>query len=395
MPEAALLKTPLHAWHKAHGGRLVEFGGWEMPVQYSTIVEEHTAVRERVGLFDISHMGRLSFDGHLGSAGHDALASLNFATTNDVARLKPTQIQYSLMVDHDGGVIDDVLVYRLPDGRYSMVCNASNRGKVVAQLRRILAGFDTGLDDQTERTAMIAVQGPRAAQTLGRILYGSSIHPFEDIRYYTAFTAEVMLAYADCTAIVSRTGYTGEDGFELIVPAEHAESTWAELMTAGRDFGILPIGLGARDTLRFEAGMPLYGHEMDETINPYAAGLGWAVKLNKGEFVGRDALRKFKANPGMARVGLELEGKRIARQGCPVTREGRAVGAVTSGTFAPTLGKSLAMALVEPGAAAVGTALVVDVRGRDEPARVVPLPFYRRPGAGKNPAGPSPSPVGA
>jgi len=196
-----------------------------------------------------------------------------------------------------------------------------------------------------------------------------------------------------CYAQISRTGYTGEDGFELIVPRSKAEQVWTALLDAGREFGILPIGLGARDTLRFEAGMPLYGHEMDETVNPYAAGLGWAVKLNKGEFVGRDALRKFKADPEMTRIGLELEGKRIARQGCPVTREGRTVGAVTSGTFAPTLGKSLAMALVEPGAAAVGTALTVDVRGRDEPARVVPLPFYRRPGAGTTPAGPSP--VGA
>jgi len=386
MPEAAPLKTPLHAWHKAHGGRLVEFGGWEMPVQYSSIVEEHTAVRERVGLFDISHMGRLKFDGP------GVLAWLNHATTNDVARLKSGQIQYSLMVQDDGGVIDDVLVYRMPDGRYWMVCNASNRGKVVAQLRQTLAGFDASLDDQTERTAMIALQGPRSA----RVIDDNCFAGLDVMKYYTVALSDLVgseILQSNPEAVVSRTGYTGEDGFELIVQAEDAAAVWENLLSKSGDLGMLPIGLGARDTLRFEAAMPLYGHEMDETVNPFAAGLGWAVKLDKGEFVGRDALRKFKASPGMTRVGLELEGKRIARQGCAVTREGRAVGAVTSGTFAPTLGKSLAMALVEPGAAVLGTALTVDVRGRDEPARVVPLPFYRRPGAGTTPAGPSP--VGA
>ena len=386
MAAEALLKTPLHGWHHAHGGRLVEFGGWEMPVQYSTIIEEHQAVRQRVGLFDISHMGRLSFDGP------DALAWLNYATTNDVARLQPGQIQYSLMVAEDGGVIDDILVYRLPDGQYWMVCNASNRGKVVAQLRRTAPGFAASLDDQTERTAMIAVQGPRAAG----IIEDHCLAGLGAMKYYTVARSPLMgsaILRSNPEAVVSRTGYTGEDGFELIVPASDASAIWEDLLGKNGDFGILPIGLGARDTLRFEAAMPLYGHEMDATVNPYAAGLGWAVKLNKGGFVGLDALRKFQANPGMTRVGLELEGKRIARQGCPVTREGRTLGAVTSGTFSPTLGKSLAMALVEPGAAAVGTALTVDVRGRDEPARVVPLPFYRRPGAGTIPAGPSP--VGA
>ena len=392
MPEAAPLKTPLHAWHKAHGGRLVEFGGWEMPVQYSSIVDEHKAVRERVGLFDISHMGRLCF------YVKDGLEYTNYATTNDVGKLKPGQIQYGLMVNDDGGVLDDVLVYKKPRSeQYWIVCNASNRPKVIDQLTRIDERFEGGFEDLTETTAMLAVQGPAAAATLQKLFNSPMVaEVLAGMKYYHC--AEIRLDdIPGCpertSATVSRTGYTGEDGFELIFNSGEAPVIWDLLLEAGREFGILPIGLGARDTLRFEAGMPLYGHEMDETVNPYAAGLGWAVKLNKGEFVGRDALRKFKADPGMTRIGLELEGKRIARQGCPVTREGRAVGAVTSGTFSPTLGKSLAMALVEPGAAAVGGALTVDVRGRDEPARVVPLPFYRRPGAGKTPAGPSP--VGA
>jgi len=381
MSSETAFKTPLYDWHRSHGGRLVEFGGWLMPVQYTTIVDEHHAVRRGVGLFDISHMGRLSFDGPA------ALAWLNAATTNDVARLKPGQIQYSLMVDEAGGVIDDVLVERKPDGPYALVCNASNRGNVVAQLGHLGRGLDARLDDRTEPTAMIAIQGPKALECLARVVES----PLADLPYYRCRYADI--GSSAVPASISRTGYTGEDGFELVVPQGPATQVWEALLQAGREFGIRPIGIGARDTLRFEAGMPLYGHEIDETVNPYAAGLGWAVKLDKGEFVGRDALRKFKASPGMTRVGLELEGKRIARQGCAVTREGRAVGAVTSGTFAPTLGKSLAMALVEPGAAVLGTALTVDVRGRDEPARVVPLPFYRRPGAGTTPAGPSP--VGA
>jgi aminomethyltransferase len=366
MAGAGLLFTPLHAWHQGHGGRLVEFGGWSMPVQYSTIVEEHLAVRRRVGLFDISHMGRLSFEGP------DALAWLERATTNHVAKLRPGQIQYSLMVDDAGLMLDDVLVYRRSDG-LAMVCNASNRPKVLARLEQLRDGLDAQLVDHTFDSAMIAVQGPAALAVTQRHFDG----PLSDVPYYHC----VHGTFLGSDAVASRTGYTGEDGFELIVPAALAEATWEALMDAGRVFGILPCGLGARDTLRFEAGMPLYGHEMDETVNPYAAGLGWAVKLDKGDFPGRDALRQFKANPGQTRVGLELEGKRMARQGAVVMKDGQAVGVVTSGTFAPTLEKSLSMALVEPAVSAVGTALTIDVRGREESARVVKLPFYRRPTA--------------
>jgi aminomethyltransferase len=366
MPAEPSLKTALHDWHEAHGGRLVEFGGWSMPIQYSTIVEEHHAVRNRVGLFDISHMGRLMF------SGPDVLPWIERVTTNHAAKLVPGQIQYSLMVDQAGGVIDDILVYHAPDDGYSIVCNASNREKVVAQLlAHKVGGPETQLLDWTLATTMIAVQGPRAQAVLQPLCDV----PLAEIGYYRATTGSVLSA----KCLISRTGYTGEDGFEISFAEEMAVQIWEALLNAGRLEGIVPCGLGARDTLRFEAAMPLYGHEMDETVNPYAAGLGWAVKLNKGDFVGREALVTYKANPGRKRVGLALEGKRIARQGAPVLADGRPVGVVTSGTFSPTLRRTLAMALVEPTVAEVGTPLTVDVRGHAEPAAVVPMPFYRTP----------------
>lgn len=365
MSDDAPLQTALYEWHKRHGGRLVDFAGWSMPVQYTSIVEEHRAVRERAGLFDISHMGRLLF------SGPDVLPWIERVTTNNVAKLAPGQIQYSLMVDDAGGVLDDILVYHAPDDGYSIVCNASNRAKVVDQLKRHKpGGGKTQLLDWTMATTMIAVQGPRAISILPRLCDT----PLGRLGYYRAISANVLSA----KCLVSRTGYTGEDGFEISFAEEMAVQIWEGLLDAGRAEGIVPCGLGARDTLRFEAAMPLYGHEMDETVNPYEVGLGWAVKLDKGDFVGRDALRAMKDKPERKRVGLALNGKRIARQGAAVLDGGRPVGVVTSGTFAPTLQKSLAMALVEPGVSAVGTSLQVDVRGQTGPAEVVALPFYRR-----------------
>jgi aminomethyltransferase len=367
MPGDAPLRTPLYSWHQARGARLVEFGGWSMPVQYSTIVEEHQAVRQRVGLFDISHMGRLTFHGP------DALAWLERVTTNHVARLAEGQIQYSLMANERGGLIDDILVYHLPSAAgYLVVCNASNRVPVVARFERHRAGADAKFNDRTSDTAMIAVQGPQALATVQPLFNA----PLDGVKYYHITMGRVL---DTVDTVVSRTGYTGEDGWELIVPAEQTERVWTTLLDSGQKYGIVPCGLGARDTLRFEAAMPLYGHELSETINPFAAGVGWAVKLDKGEFIGREALRAAKANPGQTRIGLRLEGKRIARQGSGVLRDGKPIGTVTSGTFAPTLGQSLAMALVESSAAAPGTPLVVEVRGHEEPAMVVKLPFYRRP----------------
>jgi aminomethyltransferase len=364
MAETPLLKTPLHDWHQSHGGRMVEFGGWLMPVQYSTITDEHRAVRERVGLFDISHMGRLTFDGP------GILDWLQRVTTNDVSRLAVDQIQYSLMANERGGLVDDILVYRHQYG-YNVVCNASNRPNVVDQLERHRRGAEGNFHDRTLGTAMIAVQGPKALATLQPLLN----QPLEPVKYYHMTMGHFV---GEITCVVSRTGYTGEDGFELIVPAAKAEAAWNALLESGTSRGILPCGLGARDTLRFEAAMPLYGHELSDSTNPYAAGVGWAVKLEKGDFVGREALRGWKKAPGLARVGLRLAGKRIARQGAPVLDGDRIVGTVTSGTFAPTLQTSLAMALVDPAVAPLGTALRVDVRGHHEDAKVVELPFYRR-----------------
>jgi aminomethyltransferase len=343
---------------------MVEFAGWQMPVQYSSIVEEHQGVRQRVGIFDISHMGRLTFDGP------GMLDWLERVTTNHVAKLKLDQIQYSLVANENGGLIDDILVYHHQYGYY-LVCNASNRANVVAQLQRHRQGAEGNFHDRTEGTAMIAVQGPAALTTVQPLFN----QPLEPLKYYYLTMG---LVIGDVTAVVSRTGYTGEDGYELIVGAPHAERVWKAILESGSAHGILPCGLGARDTLRFEAAMPLYGHELGESINPYAARVGWAVKLDKGEFVGCQALRSWKDHPGHARIGLRLEGKRIARQGAEVLHGGRRAGSVTSGTFAPTLEASLAMALVEPTISEPGSKLELDVRGRREAATVVELPFYRR-----------------
>jgi aminomethyltransferase len=354
------LRTPLYDWHVAHGARLVEFGGWDMPVQYTSIVEEHNAVRTGAGLFDISHMGRLSF------AGPDALALIQHVYTNNAATLKDFQIRYGLVCNEKGGVRDDVLVYRWPYG-YSMVVNASNRDKIVAWLAAHKGGRDLQIVDQTTQTCMVAVQGPKALA----ICQGLTAVDAGQLSYYYAAPTR----YRDKNCVVSRTGYTGEDGLEIMIAASEAVTLWEDLVSRGAN----PCGLGARDTLRLEAAMPLYGHELTEEIDPLQAGLGWAVKLDKGDFIGRDALlRRRDDTSRQQRVGLELEGKRIAREGAALLREGRPVGTVTSGTFSPTLGKAIAMAYVDPACTKLGTELAVDVRGKEATARVVTLPFYRR-----------------
>jgi aminomethyltransferase len=371
MSAEKLLETSLSGWHVAHGGRMVEFAGWSMPVQYTSIVDEHRAVRSRAGLFDISHMGRLEFQGP------DVLDWLEYVTTNHVARLQPGQIQYSLVPNERGGLIDDILVYCHVDGRYAVVCNASNRVNVLEQLHAHRGGRNAAVTDVTETTAMIAVQGPASLALLEGVCDDLTL---EDIGYYRcAESRHVRGTDRNTAVLVSRTGYTGEDGFELVVPASSAVAVWTALLEGGRPSGAVPCGLGARDTLRFEAAMPLYGHELGPDITPYEAGVGWAVKLGKGDFVGKSALEAARSRPRRLRVGLALEGKRIARQGALVSRPGgESAGTVTSGTFSPSLQRSLAMALVEPDCASVGTPLEVDIRGRLEPAHVVPIPFYRR-----------------
>jgi aminomethyltransferase len=325
-------------------------------------------VRQRAGVFDISHMGRIDFDGPA------AERWLDHVTTNHVGRLAPGQIQYSLMANERGGLIDDILVYRHASGRLSIVCNASNRAAVLDQLRAHQPARDARAIDRTHDQAMIAVQGPAALDILDDL----TDIPLRAKRYY--HSAEGTLFGGP--ALLSRTGYTGEDGFELILPSDTAVHAWEKLLHAGAAKGLAPCGLGARDTLRFEAAMPLYGHELGPDIDPYEAGLAWAVKLAKADFVGKPALQQRKANRTRGRVGLRLEGKRIAREGTAVRDAGGDhVGVVTSGTFAPTLAQSLAMALVDRRFENEGRELICDVRGHSVPARVVPLPFYRRPGA--------------
>jgi glycine cleavage system T protein (aminomethyltransferase) len=353
-------RTPLFDWHAAHGARLVEFAGYSMPVIYTGIVEEHQTVRQAAGLFDVSHMGRVSL------GGAQALDLIQKVWTNNAATMKDGQVRYGLITNEQGGVRDDVTVYRWPYG-WTMVVNASNRPKIVAWLNEQKAGLDVQVMDQTDTTCMVALQGPKAVALCKDL---ANVDPASLTNYHAAATR---CMGQQC--VISRTGYTGEDGVEIMMGAAHATALWEELIKRGAK----PCGLGARDTLRLEAAMPLYGHELTEETDPFQARLAWAVKLDKGDFVGRTALLKLKDDPTrQRRVGLELEGKRIAREGAAVLQQGREIGKVCSGTLSPTLDKVIAMAYVEPAATALGTAVDVDVRGKTSPARVVPLPFYKR-----------------
>jgi aminomethyltransferase len=355
------LRTPLYDWHVAHGARMVDFAGWDMPVQYTSIVEEHTTVRTAAGLFDISHMGRLSF------AGADSLDLIQHVFTNNAATMKDFQVRYGLICNAHGGVRDDVLVYRWPYG-WATVVNASNRTKIVDWLAQYKGSRTVDVIDQTLTTCMIAVQGPKAVEMCRNL---TAADPSTLAYYYATPTT-----YHGKGCVVSRTGYTGEDGLEFMVAAEQGIELWEDLVARGAK----PCGLGARDTLRLEAAMPLYGHELSEDIDPFQAGLAWAVKLDKGDFIGREALARRRQDPTLRqRIGLELEGKRIAREGAAVRAAGQEIGTVTSGSLPPTLNKVIAMAYVEPSYTAPGTSCEVDVRGKPAAARVVPLPFYRRP----------------
>ncbi len=368
-----IAKTPLYDWHVAQGARMVDFAGWSMPIQYTSIVDEHLAVRQAAGLFDVSHMGRLRFDGP------DAGRFLDRVLTRRTVDLPIGKIRYALVTNEQGGILDDVLVSQLetPSQRryFLLVVNSANRDKLVAWFRgqQRPEDGDVEMADRTTETAMLAIQGPRSVAILSRLVK-------VDLRamgYYTGVVAESF--GRPCT--VTRTGYTGEDGFELIVRAEEAAELCRNLFLAGREAGLKPAGLGARDTLRLEAGMPLYGHELSETINPYQAGLGFAVNLAGRSFIGSDALRRLKDDPRQPkRVGLELGGRRVPREGYAVVVDGQPVGSITSGTFSPTLDKPIALAYVRPETLEAGEAadVAVDIRGRLEPARIVELPFYRR-----------------
>jgi aminomethyltransferase len=359
-------ETALTAIHRRLGARLIEFGGWLMPVQYTGILEEHRAVRERAGLFDLSHMGELFVEGD--DAG-DALAA---ALVSDPRTLADGRAQYSMICAPDGGIIDDLIVYRLAPSRFLVVANAGNAPTVSEELATRLSGWRAVLDDRSLATSLVAIQGPRAAEILAP-LTGMDL---ASLRYYAIAEGHV----AGITALVARTGYTGEDGFEIFVDWARGPDIWTALADAGKDAGLTPAGLGARDTLRLEAGMPLYGNELDRATNPFDAGLGRVVKLEKpGEFIGREALaRAARDGPSKRLVGLTITGRGIARHGYPVLAGDRRTGVVTSGTQSPTLGKPIAMAYVTPGDAEPGTILSVEVRKQPVSAEVVSLPFYKR-----------------
>jgi aminomethyltransferase len=357
-------KTALYDIHIKHGGKLVEFAGYWMPVQYRGIIEEHRAVRNSVGVFDVSHMGEFEF------RGKNALEFLQRITINDVSKLAEYQAQYSAICYPDGGIVDDVIVYRWPD-HYMMVVNASNIEKDFAWLsQHKMPGGD--LSNVSDNYSLLAVQGRNAPATLQKL---TKLNPAE-IKYYWFASGEI----AGVPAFISRTGYTGEDGFEIGFAPQHSEKVWSAIFEAGKEYGLEPIGLGARDTLRLEMKYCLYGNDIDQTTNPLEAGLGWITKLDKGDFIGREAMTRMKA-AGIPRklVGFEVEGKSIARHGYPILKDGAAIGQVTSGTFSPSLEKSIGLGYVASEHGAVGAELAIDIRGRVAKAKVVKTPFYQRP----------------
>jgi aminomethyltransferase len=338
---------------------MVDFGGWELPQQYTSIRDEHLAVRKIAGLFDISHMGRFRV---IGDAGFDFLQSL---ITNDLGRIRQGMAQYNLFCNDKGGIVDDLVVYWGEEG-FFVVVNASNRERDLAWMREH-APAGVQIEDRTFELSLVALQGPRAEELMPSAR-------LEDIPYFGFRSGEV----AGVTAMISRTGYTGEDGFEIFVAADRVGQVWDAILEKGRSAGVLPAGLGARDAARLEAALRLYGNDMDESANPYEAGLGWTVKLEKGDFVGRDALAKVRdEGPRRTLIGLKTKPGSIPRHGAAVNGQSGRAGVVTSGTHSFFLGHPIALAMVEVPSFRVGDKVAVEVRGREAPAEVVKLPFYR------------------
>ncbi|MET3940351.1 aminomethyltransferase [Paenibacillus sp. PvP094] len=368
-----LLRTPLYPLYQQYEGvRCIDFGGWELPVQFSGIQKEHEAVRERAGLFDVSHMGEFTVQGE------QAEAFLQKLTTNDVTSLVPGQAQYTLMCYPDGGVVDDLLVYKLEDQHYMLVVNASNIDQDWAWLQEHMVPGVSMTNDSAE-TALLALQGPLATDIIGKVTDTdvSIIEPFRFVQ-----NAEV----CGVKLLLSRTGYTGEDGFELYVQADQAAAVWNGLMEAGADHGLVPAGLGARDTLRFEAKLPLYGQELSPTISPLEAGVGMFVKLNAGPFIGHEALLQQKnGGPSRKLVGIEVLERGIPRPHYPIYVEGVQIGEVTTGTQSPTLKRNLGLALINSQYAALGTPLEIEIRGKKLKAEVVKTPFHKRTRTSKTP----------
>jgi aminomethyltransferase len=362
---AEIRKTALNAVHRRLNARMVNFGGWDMPLEYSGILAEHEAVRTRAGLFDVSHMGEIEI------TGSGAQSLVQWISCNNAAKLIDGQIQYSGLMTSRGTFVDDLLVHRISDTRYMLCVNASNQD---ADLAHIVSHnrFQAKIENAGPRYSQLAVQGPRAAEILQK-LTAVSLSP---IRYYYFVFGKV--SGVDC--LIARTGYTGEDGFEIYFAPEHSEKLWDDLMSAGTPFNMIPAGLGARNTLRLEAGMCLYGHEIDDTTTPWEAGLAWICKMEKAPFLGSDVLAKQKQD-GLPRklVGFEMLDKRIGRDGYAVDAGGKEVGRVTSGCPSPSLKKNIGMAYVPPNLTGLGTDLEIDIRGQKAAARIIPLPFYKRP----------------
>jgi len=363
-PAAALKATPLNAVHRRMGAKMVDFGGWDMPVQYSGILDEHQAVRKNAGLFDVSHMGEIEI------SGPDAFALTDSVTTNAVANLKTGQAQYSGLLYEHGGFVDDILVHKVADDHYFLCVNASNQDKdyehIAAQNRH-----SAKVEFASPRYAQLAIQGPKALATLQKLTRTD----LASIGYYH-FVDD---AVSGATARIARSGYTGEDGFEIYIAPEQAERIWNEILDAGREFGIKPCGLGARNTLRLEAKMALYGHEIHASMTPYEADLGWIVKMNKGDFTGKAALAKQKER-GIARklVGFEMTGRGIGRDGYEVYLGGEAAGWVTSGGPSPTLNKNIGLCYLPVGRAKPGERIEIMIRNQPVEAITAPTPFYKR-----------------
>lgn len=357
-------KTPLYDWHVIHGGKMVPFAGYLLPVQYDDLIQEHMAVRQKAGLFDVSHMGELLL------TGSDALVNLNYIFTNDFTNMADGRVRYSPICNEGGGIVDDMVVCRFSHDRYMIVPNASNRRKVADFIAGHLCG-DAKLEDVSDSYAQLALQGPKSRAILEKLADAADIPE----KYYT-FADKAKAAGVPC--LISRTGYTGELGYELYCSPPDAAKLSDALMEAGKGDGLIPCGLGARDTLRLEAAMPLYGHEMNDQISPLEAGLDFAVKMSKPDFVGKNALIS-RGTPKITRVGMKVTGRGIVREGCPVYIGEKKIGTATSGTHLPFLNGAYAMALLDSADSAVGTAVEADVRGRRVAAEIVPLPFYKKP----------------
>src|SRR5665213_703229 len=367
----ALRKTPLNATHRRTGAKMVDFGGWDMPVEYSGLIAEHMAVRTRVGLFDVSHMGEIQL------RGPEALEAVQLVSMNDASTLSEGQAQYSALLTPEGTFVDDILVYKFSPNDYLIVVNAGTRVKDLSWIKKHAQRFHCHVSDYSDYYSQLAIQGPQALAVLRKLTNVD----LESIKNYRSAWGQVCGLH---NVLISRTGYTGEDGFEIYIPSDEATSVrvWNEILEAGREFDILPCGLGARNTLRLEASMPLYGHEITEETNVFEAGLDRFCKLDKSEFVGQAALRKLQQNGGPQRklVGMDMIDRGIGRDGYTVcTLAGEEIGAVTSGSTAPFLKKNIALAYVPRPNSEIGAELAVKIRSQDVRARIVAQPFYRRP----------------